>query len=130
MTTSDRGDPQTLRRVVALFWPHRGRLVVLGLVVVVSAGLNVGSLLLIKPVFDQALFCPGCPHLGLLMWLVGAMIAIPVVAGALGVYQPYLANTLGQQVMHGLRAALYGHLQRMPLRFFTESLLANGHAAC
>ncbi|MGB6165244.1 MAG: ABC transporter transmembrane domain-containing protein [Pseudonocardiaceae bacterium] len=121
MTTSGRGDPRTLRRVAALFWPYRSRLVVLGLVVVVSAGLNVGSLLLIKPVFDQALFCPGCPHLGLLMWLVGAMIAIPVVAGALGVYQPYLANTLGQQVMHGLRAALYGHLQRMPLRFFTET---------
>ena len=57
-------DPQTLRRVAALFWPHRSRLVVLGLVVVVSAGLNVGSLLLIKPVFDQALFCPGCPISG------------------------------------------------------------------
>ncbi len=107
--------------MAGLFWPYRARLAVLGLVVVVTAGLNVGSLRLIEPVFDQALFCPGCPNLPLLFWLVGAMIAIPVVAGVLGIYQPYLANTLGQQVMRGLREALYNHLQQMPLRFFTET---------
>jgi ATP-binding cassette, subfamily B, bacterial len=79
-----------MRRVVALFRPHRGRLVVLGLVVVPTAGLGVGNLLLIKPVFDQALFCPrDCPNMPLLFWLVAAMIAIPVVAGVLGLGQPY-----------------------------------------
>jgi ATP-binding cassette subfamily B protein len=112
---------RTLRRVAGLFRPYRRGLAVLALVVALTAGLNVGSLLLIKPVFDQALFCPGCPDLGLLLWLVAAMIAIPVVTGALGVYQPYLANTLGQRVMRDLREALYGHLQRMPLRFFTQT---------
>jgi ATP-binding cassette subfamily B protein len=93
----------------------------LALVVMVIAALNVGSMLLIKPVFDQALFCPGCPNLGLLAWLVSAMIAIPVVAGALGIYRPYLATTLGQRVMQDLRDALYGHLKQMPLQFFTKT---------
>ncbi len=115
-------DPRTSRRVAALFWPYRGRLVVLGLVVVLTAVLGVGSLLLIKPVFDDALFCPqDCPNLPLLFWLVGVMIAIPVVAGVLGICQPYLANRLGQRVMQDLRDALYNHLQRMSLRFFTET---------
>ncbi len=113
--------PRTLRRVAKLFWPLRGRLAVLGLVVVVISALNAGSMLLIKPVFDQALFCPDCPHLGLLVWLVGAMLAIPLVTGALGVYQPYLATTLGQRVMQDLREALYNHLKRMPLQFFTTT---------
>jgi ATP-binding cassette subfamily B protein len=113
---------RTSRRVAGLFWPYRRRLVVLGLVVVLTAGLGVGSLLLIRPVFDDALFCPvGCPNLPLLFWLVGAMVAIPVVAGVLGIGQPYLANVLGQRVMQDLRDALYTHLQRMPLRFFTET---------
>ncbi|MGH4001706.1 MAG: ABC transporter ATP-binding protein, partial [Pseudonocardiaceae bacterium] len=115
-------DPSTIRRVVALFRPYRGRLVLLGLVVVLTAVLNVGSLLLIKPVFDDALFCPqDCPNLPLLFWLVGVMIAIPVVAGILGIGQPYLANVVGQRVMRDLRDALYAHLQRMPLRFFTQT---------
>ncbi len=111
-----------MRRVVGLFRPYRSRLGVLALVVVVTAGLGVGNLLLIKPVFDEALFCPrDCPNLPLLFWLVGVMITIPVVGGALGLWQPYLANTLGQRVMQDLREALYTHLQRMPLRFFTET---------
>jgi ATP-binding cassette subfamily B protein len=120
-STSSSGGSPLPRRVAGLFRPYRARLAALGLVVVVTAGLNVGSLLLVKPIFDQALFCPDCPNLGLLMWLVGAMIAIPVLAGALGVYQPYLANTIGQHVMRDLREALYHHLHRMPFRFFTET---------
>ncbi|MGB6163373.1 MAG: ABC transporter ATP-binding protein [Pseudonocardiaceae bacterium] len=116
------GDSPTMRRVVALFRPYGSRLVVLGLVVVLTAVGGVGNLLLIKPVFDQALFCPqGCPNLPLLFWLVGAMTAIPVVVGVLGMGQPYLANMVGQRVMRDLRDALYAHLQRMPLRFFTET---------
>ena len=94
----------------------------LGLVVVLTAVLEVGSLLLIKPVFDNALFCPqDCPNLPLLFWLIGAMVAIPVVAGVLGLAQPYLANLVGQRVMRDLRDALYVHLQRMSLRFFTQT---------
>jgi ATP-binding cassette, subfamily B, bacterial len=111
-----------MRRVAGLFWPYRGRLVVLGLVVVVTAVGNVSSLLLIKPVFDQALFCPrNCPNLPLLCRLLAAMIVIPVMVGVLGMGQPYLANVVGQRVMQNLREALYRHLQRMPLRVFTET---------
>ncbi|MGH3831619.1 MAG: ABC transporter ATP-binding protein [Pseudonocardiaceae bacterium] len=110
-----------MRRVAALFRSYRRQLVLLALVVILTAGLNVVNLLLIQPVFDQALFCPTCPNLPLLFWLVGAMITIPMVAGALGFWQPYLASSLGQRVMQTLRDALYTHLQRMPLRFFTET---------
>jgi ATP-binding cassette, subfamily B, bacterial len=120
-TPGDR-DSRTMRRVTALFWPYRGRLALLALVVIVVSGLNVGTLLLIKPVFDQALFCPhDCPNLPLLFWLVGVMIAIPVVTGVLEILRPYLATVLGQRVMQGLREALYTHLRGMPLRFFTET---------
>jgi ATP-binding cassette, subfamily B, bacterial len=122
MGRESRGrDPRVMRRVVALFWPYRGRLILLGLVVILTAGLGVGSLLLIKPLFDKALFCPGCPNLPLLFWLLGGMTAIPVVIGVLEVCRPYLANVVGQRVLRDLRNALYSHLQRMPMRFFTET---------
>jgi ATP-binding cassette subfamily B protein len=35
--------------------------------------------------------------------------------------QTWLNNIVGQHVMQDLRNALYSHLQRMPLRFFTET---------
>ena len=49
------------------------------------------------------------------------MIVLPIIASALGVWQSYLSNVMGQRVMKDLRQALYGHLQWMPLRFFTAT---------
>ena len=49
------------------------------------------------------------------------MIVIPIVPGLIGVGQAYLNNKVGQNVMQDLRDALYAHLQRLPLRFFTET---------
>jgi ATP-binding cassette subfamily B protein len=106
------------RRIVSLFGPYRGRLsTVLGLIVV-SAGLGMVSPFLLRDVLDVAL-----PEkdTGLLAWLVGGMIAISVVTGALGVAQTYLSNVVGQRVMHDLRAAVYRHLQRLSLAFFTRT---------
>ena len=49
------------------------------------------------------------------------MIVVPIISGLIGVGQTYLNNVVGQHVMQDLRNALYVHLQRMPLRFFTET---------
>ena len=57
----------------------------------------------------------------LLAWLVGGMIAISILTGILGVGQTYLSNVVGQRVMHDLRAAVYRHLQRLSLAFFTRT---------
>ena len=113
--------PGTMRRVAALFRSYWGQLALLGLVVILTAELSVGNMLLIRPVFDRALFCPACLNFPLLFWLVGAMTVVPLVTTALGFWQPYLASVLGQRVMRALRDSLYAHLQRMPLRFFTET---------
>jgi ATP-binding cassette, subfamily B, bacterial len=121
-TIEDDVAPRTMRRVLVLFRSHRRRLSAVALIVIVTAGLGVVNPLLIQPVFDDALFCGhGCPNLPLLFWYCGAMIAIPIVTSVLGVAQSYLANVLGQRVMQDLRNSLYVHLQRMPLRFFTET---------
>jgi ATP-binding cassette subfamily B protein len=49
------------------------------------------------------------------------MIAISVATGALGVVQTYMSNVVGQRVMHDLRSAVYRHLQRLSLAFFTRT---------
>ncbi|WP_341854877.1 ABC transporter ATP-binding protein [Brachybacterium sp. GPGPB12] len=57
----------------------------------------------------------------MLAWSVGGLIAVTVVANALGVTQSMLAARVGQSVMHDLRVAVYSHLQRMGLGFFTRT---------
>ena len=57
----------------------------------------------------------------LLTALVAGMILIPIVTGAIGVYQTLLSNRVGQAVMHDLRTSVYRHLQRLSLAFFTRT---------
>jgi ATP-binding cassette subfamily B protein len=119
----------TVRRVLATFRPYRGKVALVGLAIVVTSGLGVVNPLLIKAVFDNALFgnppgtCSGgsCPDLSILYRYVGLMIAIPIVTGIIGIGQTYLANLVGLRVMQDLRSRLYSHLQSMPLRFFTTT---------
>ena len=49
------------------------------------------------------------------------MIAIAIVTGAIGVWQTLLSNQVGQRVMHDLRTAVFRHLQRLSLAFFTRT---------
>ena len=49
------------------------------------------------------------------------MIALAVINAVIGVAQTWISNEVGQHVMHDLRAAVYEHLQRMSLAFFTRT---------
>jgi ATP-binding cassette subfamily B protein len=107
-----------LRRVTLLFKAYRRRLgAVLGLIFL-SALLGIVSPFLIRDIFDEAL--PQDDD-RLLTLLVLGLIGIAVVTGALGVAQTWLSNLVGQRVMHDLRAAVYRHLQRLSLAFFTRT---------
>jgi ATP-binding cassette, subfamily B, bacterial len=117
---------RTLRRVIASFKPYKKKVTAVGVLIVVTSALGVVNPLLIKVIFDTALFpsrgqqiLP--PQLDRLYWLVGLMVAIPVLSGLLGIAQTFLANVVGQRVMQDFRNALYSHLQNMSLRFFTAT---------
>src|SRR5687768_15936388 len=106
------------RRIVALFRPYRRRLGGVLALILFSSALGVIPALLLKEVIDDAL-----PNgdLALLNWLVAGMVVIAIVTGALGVVQTLLSNQVGQRVMHDLRTAVYKHLQRLSLAFFTRT---------
>jgi ATP-binding cassette subfamily B protein len=106
------------RRLLGLFRPYRLQLAAVLFLIVISAGLGMVSPFLLRAVLDEAI-----PQndTGLLAVLVTGMIAIAVATGALGVAQTLISNTVGQRVMHDLRAAVYRHLQRLSLAFFTRT---------
>jgi ATP-binding cassette subfamily B protein len=110
--------PVSLRRIGKLFRPYRRRLSVLLALIFLAAGLGVISPFLLRGVLDTAY-----PHRDttLLTELVLGMIALSVITSVIGVAQTWISNQVGQRVMHDLRAAVYAHLQRMSLAFFTHT---------
>ena len=110
-----------VRRVVALFGPYRPTLSALLGLIVVSAAIGMIPAFLLQRLFDDVL--PEGQNLDrtLLAVLVGGMIAIPIITAVLGVWQTWLSNRVGQRVMHDLRTAVYRHLQRLSLAFFTRT---------
>jgi ATP-binding cassette subfamily B protein len=123
MSTSvpERDSPKLGRRIVRLFRPHRGVLALIVAMILASSVFSVISALLIRRVFDDALFVQGGPDLTALYPLVAALIAIPIVNGVLNVGQAYLTEVVGNRVLQELRDRLFEHLERLSLAFYTAT---------
>ncbi|KOG34550.1 ABC transporter ATP-binding protein [Streptomyces resistomycificus] len=111
-------EPRQVRRILRLFKPYRARLAVVGLLVGASSLVTVATPFLLKETLDVAI-----PEgrTGLLSLLALGMILSAVLTGVFGVLQTLISTTVGQRVMHDLRTAVYGRLQRMSLAFFTRT---------
>src|SRR5438034_327725 len=106
-----------LRRIGQLFRPYWRRLSGLLGLIVVSAGLGVLPAFLLR----RVLVAIESHDTRAVSVNAAAMIVIAIVAGILGVIQTLLSNQVGQRVMHDLRAAVFRHLQRLSLAFFTRT---------
>ena len=109
-------DVRTLKRVAQAFKPYIFQVVLVLLAILLTTGLGVINPLMIQRVFDDAIVKRDFPRL---LIDVAIMIVVPIVSGLIGVWQNYLNNTIGQNVMRDFRNRLYCHLQSMSLRFFT-----------
>ncbi|MEU2386634.1 ABC transporter ATP-binding protein [Streptomyces sp. NPDC012461] len=110
--------PRQVRRILRLFRPYRGRLAVVGLLVGAASLVSVATPFLLKAILDVAL---PQGRTGLLSLLALGMILGAVLTSVFGVLQTLISTTVGQRVMHDLRTAVYGRLQRMSLAFFTRT---------
>ncbi|TMM22999.1 MAG: ABC transporter ATP-binding protein [Actinobacteria bacterium] len=106
-----------LRRIGPLFAPYWLRLSGVLVLIVITAALGVVPAFLLKRVLEAI----AANDTTALSWNAGGMIAIAIVVGALGVFQTLFSNQVGQRVMHDLRAAVFRHLQRLSLAFFTRT---------
>ncbi|MEV5662718.1 ABC transporter ATP-binding protein [Streptomyces flaveolus] len=110
--------PRQVRRILKLFRPYRGRLAIVGLLVGAASLVSVATPFLLREILDVAI-----PEgrTGLLTLLALGMILGAVLTSVFGVLQTLISTTVGQRVMHDLRTAVYGRLQRMSLAFFTRT---------
>ncbi len=120
LTRRPGSEGPTLRRIAGFFRPYRGRLAFIAVLILITVGIGVINPILLGLAIDN-LVPGGEQDLGLLFLQCGLMIVLPIITSAIGVWQSFLSNVVGQRVMNDLRLALYRHLQWMPLRFFTET---------
>ncbi len=107
-----------MRRVLAYSSPYRAKITAMFVLILITAGLNLLTPLIMRDLIDRTIPSKDIPRLVL---LAGGLLFIPVIWGGLSVIQRWLNAAIGEGVIYDLRAALYAHLERMSLRFFTNT---------
>ncbi|MEU6098273.1 ABC transporter ATP-binding protein [Streptomyces sp. NPDC047079] len=108
----------TLRRIAAFARPHRRRIAQFVVVSVVTALLAVATPVLAGRVVD-AIVSHGDQGRVVGLSLLIALIALA--EAALGLLARRLSATLGEGLILDLRTAVFDHVQRMPVAFFTRT---------
>ena len=107
-----------LRRVARYALPYRRRIAAMLATILAITLLSLVPPLLYRDLIDNAIARHDTARLN---WLALGMIGIPLFSGAIGVLQRYLSAGTGEGVIYDLRRALFEHVQRMSLRFFTNT---------
>ncbi len=108
----------TLARIWQFAAPNRRRIIAFVGLSVVGAALAVATPVLAGRVVDAIV---GGGSVGVVVGLALAIAAIAIAEAGLGVVQRWLSSTLGEGLILDLRAAVFDHVQRQPVAFFTRT---------
>ncbi len=115
-----------VRRVLAYANPYRARIVIVLILILIQSGLGLLTPLIVRDLLDHTLnsasiaenLAAAASRLNLLAL---GLVLIPVISSAVGIIIRQLNSYVGEGVIYDLRVSLYTHLQRMSLRFFTNT---------
>lgn len=96
------------------WWNIAGMLVT----ILITTGLSLLTPLIFRNMIDVVI---PAKDVNRLVWLGVALLAIPALTGVVNVFQRRLNSTVGEGVIYDLRSSLFSRLQRMSLRFFTNT---------
>ncbi|MFB9743707.1 ABC transporter ATP-binding protein [Pseudonocardia sulfidoxydans] len=119
--------PGTARRIWEFARPHRGGITAFLVLTVASAVIGVVTPLLAGKVVDAIVHSgggqPGAAQVaaGVVLGLAGGIAALAVSDAALGLVSRWFSARVGEQLIVDLRSAVYEHVQRMPIAFFTRT---------
>lgn len=107
-----------LKRVLSYSQPYRWKIAGMLAAILVSTGLTLLTPLILRDLIDHTI---PSGNVNRLVLLALALLLIPALRGGISVIQRQLNAAVGEGVIYDLRVALYRHLQRMSLRFFTNT---------
>jgi ATP-binding cassette subfamily B protein len=97
------------------YWGYIGGMLVM---ILVSTGFSLVSPLIFRQLIDHVL---PAKDIHQLILYATALLLVPILNGGISVVQRRLNATVGEGVIYDLRVALFSQLQRMSLRFFTNT---------
>jgi ATP-binding cassette subfamily B protein len=109
---------ELLLRILAYARPYWGHIAGMLGMILLSTGLGLVSPLIFRHLIDTVL---PAKDLEQLTMLALALLFVPILSGTIGVIQRRLNASVGEGVIYDLRVALFARLQRMSLRFFTNT---------
>ncbi|CAG0952810.1 Putative multidrug export ATP-binding/permease protein [Anaerolineales bacterium] len=109
---------ELLLRVLDYAKPYWGHITGMLVTILLSTGLSLLTPLIFRNMIDVVLPAKDTQRL---IWLGLALLFIPALNGGISVVQRRLNSTVGEGVIFDLRSALFSRLQRMSLRFFTNT---------
>ncbi|HEX7394873.1 MAG TPA: ABC transporter ATP-binding protein [Anaerolineaceae bacterium] len=107
-----------MRRVLTYAAPYRWQIVGMLLLILVDTALTLLMPLVIRDLIDRTI---PSGDINRLVLLALALLLIPGLRGGISVIQRRLNSWVGEGVIFDLRVALFSRLQRMSLRFFTNT---------
>jgi ATP-binding cassette subfamily B protein len=107
-----------LKRVLGYSRPYIWLIFWMLIMTLVTTGLSLLTPLILRNLIDTTLPNRDLPRL---VWLAVALLAIPLLTGGLNVFLRQLNSRVGEGVVYDLRAAMFAHLQRMSLSFYTHT---------
>src|SRR5438067_604530 len=109
---------ELVKRVWRFTNNYRGKVLLFVFVIMVSAVLGILPPLLFKRIIDHSI-----PHKDKHEVTILALITVAIAVGtvALDIVQRWFSAIIGEGVIFDLRTALYDHVHRMPIAFFTRT---------
>ena len=107
-----------LKRVLSYARPYYRLIIWMLFLTLVIAGLSLITPLILRDLIDKTL--PD-QDLRRLLFSGIVLLLIPLFLGVLNVVQRYINARVGEGVVYNLRTALFSHMQRMSLGFFTNT---------
>lgn len=110
--------PGTVPRIIRFASPYRRSLVLLAVLVTLDAATTVANPLLLRAIIDQGILHH---RLVLIEVLAGVAAGLAVLGAGFSLGQRYLSARIGEGLIYDLRSAVFSHVQRMPIAFFTRT---------
>jgi ATP-binding cassette, subfamily B, bacterial len=112
--------PGTVRRIAGFATPYKFEISIFLALVIVDAVISVAIPLLFRVVIDEV-DTNGSGHRSVVIGVALVIAGISIFDAGLSLIQRYFSARVGEGLIYDLRTLVFGHVQRMPVAFFTRT---------
>ncbi|HEY2174096.1 MAG TPA: ABC transporter ATP-binding protein [Mycobacteriales bacterium] len=110
--------PGTVRRIARFAAPYRRQLIVFCVLITFDAAIGAANPLIYRSILNNGILGH---NVGLIVALAGLIAGLAVFDALLSLGQRWVSARVGEGLIYDMRSAVFSHVQRMPIAFFTRT---------